>query len=94
MQLKNPTLRRVERLTMLGCPVSIRDGNAYAPLSGLLLAALSAVIHAFRVRCLRAYWRRIRETDGFLGFGNEYMWENYIVMKYRCREVLPSAWFR
>lgn len=94
MQLDNPTLGQLDRLASLGCRLTIRDGKAHAPLAGLLVAAVSSVIHRFRVWSLRGFWLQNRHLDRCSRLGPDAFWASYLVTRYRCRDTLPSSWFR
>ncbi|MND16957.1 hypothetical protein D3C76_649920 [compost metagenome] len=93
MHLNNLTTGQLERLQLLGCPVTVTDGAASAPLAGLLLAGLSSVLHAVRVRKVRACWRKERRLDRKLGCHREAFWETYMITQYEAQQVLPARWF-
>lgn len=93
MNLRNPTLGQLERLHLLGCNVTVNTGVASVPDTAAPFLSISSVLHAARVRSLRAYWRQMRRVDRCIGFGSEAFWESYMVMRYQCRQVLPVRWF-
>lgn len=93
MNLNNATTGQLERLRLLGCPVTVTDGAASAPLAGLLLAWLASSLHAVRVRKVRECWRDERRLDRKLGCQREAFWETYMITRYEARKVLPSRWF-
>lgn len=94
MPLPNLTLGQLERLALLGCPVVIRDGLAYAPAFGPLLARLGGVLLALRARSLRRYWRDERRIDWMLGCGREGFDDTYYATRFQCLDELGSRWFR
>lgn len=93
MHLNNKTAGQLERLRLLGCPVTVTDGAASAPMVGLLLAWLASSLHAVRVRKVRACWRNERRLDRKLGRQREAFWETYMVTRYIALQELPSRWF-
>lgn len=93
MKLTSISPGRLERLSLLGCPVVIRDGEPHATVIGLAAARFNSIIHALRVRSLRRYWERERIFDRNYGRGADWFWESYMVLKYHAREELPARWF-
>lgn len=89
----NTTLGHMERLSLLGCQVIIKDGVPHASVIGLAVARFNAAIHWLKVRRLRAYWKQMRQLDRCIGHGPAAFWESYMVLKYVCRQELPSRWF-
>lgn len=94
MQLRNPTLRRLDRLSKLGCAVTIRGGVAHASVADLLLAGVSAVLHAGRVWTLRQLWSQNRHMDRCHRLGPDAFRASYLIVRHQCWGVLPNAWFQ
>lgn len=93
MHLNDKTTGQLERLRLLGCPVTVTDGVASAPLAGLLLVWLASALHAVRVRKVRECWRKERLLDRKLGCQREAFWETYMITRYEAKQRLPSRWF-
>jgi hypothetical protein len=92
MQLNNPTLGRLERLQLLGCPVVIRAGQPHATVIGLAVARFNSLLHALRVRSLRRYWREDRAFSRGYMPAPHLFWESYMILRLKTREVLPACW--
>ena len=94
MNLHNHTLGQLERLHLLGCDVTITGGQPQASATSLAVAKANSAAHWLRVRGLRVYWKRMRNLDRLLERRRSAFWESYLIIKYVCRQELPSRWFR